>query len=54
MLENLVIFAIFSGAAFFLVKLVYKQFWGKQEGCAKGCGGACSNMEQKVDFSKKS
>lgn len=54
MIENGIILAIFLGAAFFLVRLVFKQFWGKQAGCAKGCGGACSSIQEPIDLSHKS
>jgi len=52
-MENIVIGVVFILAAAFLGRLVYKQFWGKQEGCAKGCGGSCSNMELPSEIHQK-
>lgn len=53
MMENIVIWVIFVFASFFLIRLVYKQFFGKQNGCAKGCGGSCSTIEIKADLKEK-
>ncbi|MEY2794064.1 MAG: hypothetical protein RJA76_2056 [Bacteroidota bacterium] len=49
MIENIVIAVVFILASFFLGRLVYKQFWGKQSSCAKGCGGACSGIDISSD-----
>lgn len=51
-MENIVIGIVFILAAAFLGRLVYKQFWGKQEGCAKGCG-SCSNIELPSEIHQK-
>jgi hypothetical protein len=38
-MENIVIFLVFAAAVFYLVRMVYNQFWGASAGnCAKGCG----------------
>lgn len=52
-MENIVIGFVFVVASFFLIRLVYKQFFGKQNGCAKGCGGSCSTIEFKADLNEK-
>ncbi|WP_164847828.1 FeoB-associated Cys-rich membrane protein [Sandaracinomonas limnophila] len=52
-MENYIIFAVFLVSAFYLIRLVYNQFWGKKVGCAKGCGGACSNMTDSTDLLKQ-
>ncbi len=46
MIENIVILFIFLLATLFLGRLVYQQFWGKQSGCTKGCGGACQTLPE--------
>lgn len=49
MMEELIIFSVFAIALFYLGNLVYRSFFGKNEGgCAKGCGGACSNINSKI------
>ena len=40
-MENVIIGLVFIGALAYLTKLVYKMFFTKQSGCAKGCG-TCS------------
>lgn len=47
MVENLIIGLVFLGAVVYLFTVVRKQFSTKSEGCAKGCGGACSTTEAK-------
>lgn len=46
MIQQIIIFLLFIGAAAYVVRLVYKSFVSKS-GCAKGCG-ACST----IDFNK--
>ncbi|MHA8066513.1 FeoB-associated Cys-rich membrane protein [Aquirufa sp. ROCK2-A2] len=50
-METLLIVLVFSGALFYLGRMVYLQFWGKNAaGCSKGCGSCSSiseNLEQK-------
>lgn len=45
MIQQLIIFLIFIGAAFYVGRLFYFSFKGKAGGCAKGCGGACSTID---------
>mgnify|MGYP002144116847 CR=1 FL=1 len=52
-MENIVIGIIFILASVFLGRLVYKQFWGKQAGCAKGCAGACSAVDISSELNQK-
>ena len=52
-MENYIILAVFLLSSFYLGRMVYKQFWGKSVGCAKGCGGACSNMSESADLLKQ-
>jgi hypothetical protein len=50
-METLWIILIFSAALFYLGRMVYLQFWGKNSSaCTKGCGSCqslSSNLEQK-------
>jgi hypothetical protein len=44
--ELIVIALVFSGALWYLLRLVYQQFWGKNaSGCAKGCGSCAAISE---------
>ena len=48
-MEQLIIFSVFAISVIYLGSLVYKRFFGKNAGqCAKGCGGACSNINHKI------
>lgn len=42
-MEDLLIGLMFLGAAAYLGRLVYHQFFGKDTTCAKGCGNACAH-----------
>ncbi|WP_026462456.1 FeoB-associated Cys-rich membrane protein [Adhaeribacter aquaticus] len=48
MVQQLIIFLIFIAAAFYVGRLVYRNFSTKSGGCVKGCGSACSS----IDFTK--
>jgi hypothetical protein len=43
-MENIIIFIIFAGALTYLGKRIYDNFQTKN-GCAKGCGGACGQID---------
>jgi hypothetical protein len=44
--ESIIIAFIFSGAMWYLLRLVYQQFWGKNAaGCSKGCGSCAAISE---------
>ncbi|MHA8052648.1 FeoB-associated Cys-rich membrane protein [Aquirufa sp. OSTEICH-129A] len=42
-MEKIIISLVFVGALFYLGRLVYRMFFSKEVGCAKGCG-TCSAM----------
>lgn len=44
MVQQLIIFLIFIAAAFYVGRLVYRNFSSKSGSCVKGCGGACSTI----------
>jgi hypothetical protein len=44
MIQQLIIFLVFILAAFYVARLVYKNFSSKSGGCVKGCG-ACSTLD---------
>jgi hypothetical protein len=52
-MENIVIGIVFFLSFIFLLRLVFKQFFGKQAGCAKGCGGACSTVNLPSELNQK-
>ncbi len=44
-METILIFLIFSGAIFYLGRMILKQFFGQSNaGCAKGCGTCQTNI----------
>ncbi len=46
-MENLVIILVFASALVYLGRMVYKQFFGKnQAGCAKGCGSCQTTIPE--------
>lgn len=48
-MEFLTILLIFLGAVFYLGRIVYLQFWGKNSsGCNKGCG-SCQSIPSTFD-----
>lgn len=48
-MEMVAILLIFLGAVFYLVRIVYLQFWGKNSAsCSKGCG-SCQSMPSTFD-----
>ncbi|KUG05946.1 FeoB-associated Cys-rich membrane protein [Solirubrum puertoriconensis] len=43
LIQELIILALFLGAAFYVGRRLWQSFFAKSEGaCPKGCGGACS------------
>jgi hypothetical protein len=49
-MEQIIIFLVFGAALFYLVRLVYQQFWGKTAGqCAKGCGTCAATSLDKIE-----
>lgn len=46
LLQQLIILALFLGAAFFIGRRLWQSFFAKSDGgCPKGCGGACSALD---------
>ena len=45
-LQYLLIGALFMAAAFYVGRIFYRAFFSKSAaGCAKGCGGACGQLD---------
>ena len=45
-LQYLLIGALFVAAAFYVGRIFYRAFFSKSAaGCAKGCGGACGQLD---------
>jgi len=47
MVQQILVFLIFIAAVAYMGRLLYRTFFSKTEGCAKGCG-ACGG----IDFKK--
>jgi FeoB-associated Cys-rich membrane protein len=46
LVQQLIILALFLGAAFYIGRRLWLSFFAKSEGgCPKGCGGACSAID---------
>ena len=44
--QYLLIAALFAAAAFYVGRIFYRAFFSKAAaGCAKGCGGACGQLD---------
>ena len=44
--QYLLIAALFAAAAFYVGRIFYRAFFSKTAaGCAKGCGGACGQLD---------
>jgi len=45
-IQYLLIAALFAGAAFYVGRIFWRAFFSKTAaGCAKGCGGACGQLD---------
>ncbi|WP_201977617.1 hypothetical protein [Hymenobacter rubidus] len=45
-IQYLLIGALFVAAAFYVARIFYRAFFSKTAaGCAKGCGGACGQLD---------
>ena len=45
-IQYLLIAALFAAAAFYVGRIFYRAFFSKTAaGCAKGCGGACGQID---------
>jgi nitrate/nitrite transporter NarK len=45
-LQYCLIAVLFAGAAFYVGRIFYRAFFSKTAaGCAKGCGGACGQLD---------
>lgn len=45
-IQYLLIGALFAAAAFYVGRIFYRAFFSKTAaGCAKGCGGACGQID---------
>ena len=45
-IQSLLIGALFIAAAFYVGRIFYRAFFSKTAaGCAKGCGGACGQLD---------
>lgn len=45
-LQYCLIALLFAGAAFYVGRIFYRAFFSKTAaGCAKGCGGACGQLD---------
>ncbi|GAB3574175.1 hypothetical protein [Hymenobacter daeguensis] len=46
LLQYCLIAVLFAGAAFYVGRIFYRAFFSKTAaGCAKGCGGACGQLD---------
>jgi hypothetical protein len=46
LVQQLIILALFLGAAFYIGRRLWQSFFAKSAGaCPKGCGGACSAID---------
>ena len=44
--QYFIIFALFTAAALYVGRIFYRAFFSKSAaGCAKGCGGACGQLD---------
>ncbi|MEJ8757506.1 FeoB-associated Cys-rich membrane protein [Pontibacter sp. H259] len=46
MVQQIIIFLLFIAAAAYILRLLYRTFFSKAEGCAKGCG-SCGGLDFK-------
>ena len=52
-MENIIIGVVFIGAIAYLGKQLASHFSPKSTGCAKGCGGACGQINFEIPEQEK-